>query len=413
MHRASFFFAAIALASGCYFSDAAEESGAADAAVRDVPSFDVPLDAGFDVSAFDAGPFECEGIRIGAEHALINDWNAIFPRIVALPRGEIGVFTLSSPGGIARTNYQRLSADLERIGESIVLINPMGDLGVPAAIGDTLYVSYGERGADDDSGGLLTPFNSDGSVAGPTAIVAEDEIIFLSPASTGLFWFSFARSPERHIRAAHIDTDGELLHDVVEIPSGRFFRGSRAVPVDGGNAHVLTYSRDTSDRGPEHNSGFVNKIRTDGTVGPERQLGDEVVISVTPVVIRNELVLVRHQVDALVIERVDIETLERIEEFRFDPITEQPLVAQLGGRLLVIHFQGETGQMHLDDFGRDFSGPTRLTIDLDGAAWQDGFVVESPATPTSSAAVVVTNLVQQETSNYPWLVRFVCDNTDG
>jgi hypothetical protein len=415
-----FFLGTAVLLSGCYLShDTAESGGAPDAAAPDVRGFDVPLiDATpLDVFAsdtpppFDAGPFECEGIRIGAEHALINDWNAIFPRIVALPRGEIGVFTHSAPGNIGRANYQRLNASLERIGESIVLIDPIGDLAVPAVIGDTVYVSYGERGAEQGSGSLLAPFASDGTVVGPGAPVVEDQLAFLSPASTALFWLWFEFSPTETIRAAHINTDGEVLHDVVEIPSGNLIRGTRAVPVDGGNAHVLAYSRNVRGGGfPQFSNGFVNMIRTDGTLGPERQLGEDLVISVTPVVIRNELILVRHQADALVIERANIDTLERIEEFRFDPISEQPLVAQLGGRLLVIHFEQETQQMHVDDFGRDFSGPRRLTIELEGPVYQDGFVVESPATPTSSAGVVVTNQVQREPRGYPWLVRLVCDN---
>ncbi|MFK7999347.1 MAG: hypothetical protein AB8H86_07105 [Polyangiales bacterium] len=398
MRQTHFLFGACILASGCALShQPVNDSGAAD--------------AGFDVPAFDAGPFRCDGVRVGAEHDLINEWNATGPSIVALPRGEVGVFTLSAPLSIARANYQRLNANLERIGESMVLLDPSGGHTVPAFVGDTMYVSHRERGSSAGDGSLLTPFTSEGAVAGPVTQVAEDEPPFLSPAAGGLFWFSLRFFPEETIRAAHISTDGELLHDVVEIPSGNLIRGTRAVPVHGGSAHVLTYSRNTVDRFPRVSVGFVNRIRTDGTFGPERQLGEDAVISVTPVVIRNELVLVRHQSDALVIERANIDTLERIEEFRFDPITDQPLVAQLGGRLLVIHFQAETSQMHVDDFGRDFSEPTRLSIELDGPAYQNGSVVESPATRSSSAGVVITNLLQPGTSVYPWLVRLVCENS--
>lgn len=411
------------LASGCYLSHGTGvDAGSSDAAVPDVPGFDVP---GFDVPAIDAGapdvvvfdaapdtpdagPVECEGVRVAAELRLTNDWAALSPRLVALPQGEVGVVTVSSDGSPTRVHYQRVSVNLDRVGPSIVLTDRSFSWGQPASLGGTLYVAHAIDSAGTSGRSSLVPFTLDGSPSGRPVTVAASHPSFMSPASSGLFWLRFRNGTPNTLQVSHVRTDGEPLHDAREIDMGRYGSGSAAVRLPGGEAHVLAYTREAS---PGVRDGFVNILRSDGTLGPERRLSDDGDTTVTPALVGGELILVRHNDDALILERTDIETLERSERISFAPISGRPLIAQLAGRLLVIHFQGAT--MHVDDFGRELNEPTRLSVSLPSSATGAANLVESVASSSSRPGVVIADHARSDGESFPWLIRLGCDVIDG
>lgn len=405
-----------ALASGCYLSHAPSGDDSSDAAVTDVrgvdvpgvdvPMFDVPpVDAPFDAGTdvIDAGPVECQGVRLDAELRLTLGPDSVSPRLVALPRGEVGVVSVSSNGSPTRLHYQRVDANLGDVGGSQVLTDRSFSWGQPTRVGDALYVAHAIDSAGTSGRSSIRAYGLEGSPAGRPVDIEASHPNFISPADSGLFWFSFRNGPQNTLQVAHVGANGDLLHEVREIDMGRYGSGSRAVQVPGGGAHILAYTREAS---PGVRDGFVNVLRSDGGLGPERRLSSDGDVTVAPVVIGGELVLVRHNDEALIIEPTDIETLERRDRVRFPPVSGRPLVAQLAGRLLVIHFQGAT--MYVDDFGREIDTPTRLTINVPDAVTGAVNLVESPASARTGPGVVIGD--QSRRDSVPWLVRLGCTN---
>ncbi|MCB9594321.1 MAG: hypothetical protein H6719_16440 [Sandaracinaceae bacterium] len=380
--------AALTLA-GCYRSHRVED--APDASPRDAGR---RLDGGFD-AGFDAGDLPCTGVRVAATVAIDDPGvSSVTPRLVAIPGGDVGLVHVSSDGSPTRVRFERLSPSLDRLASSTVATDSF-TWAEPAVVEGELWVAYGRAG---DEPSILQHVSRDGAPLAERVPVPLPHPSVLQPWREGLFWMAFDMRTDNSLVLAHLSPTAGLAHDRVVIDLGRYGSGHGAIPRPDGRSHVITYPREGP---PGVREGYVNALTGAGALGPERQVSDDGAELVLPVRVGDELVLVIHG-DALILERTDFETLERLDRATFPALPSRPFfVGSLAGRVLVGHVTD--GVLELDDFGEDLAGFERLTIrPPDRANGPSGSVLEVPG------AVFIAFGVVAGSRSYPFVARVEC-----
>jgi hypothetical protein len=355
-----------------------------------------PRDGGRDAGPpeIDAGPLVCNRLAIPPATSLRNGaQSAVTPRVVSLGRGETGVvYVMPSVGSPTRVVYERLSRSLDRLTGPVTVTDGSFTWAEPVVLGDEIAIAHGLAG---DRHSLLHHVDFGGIATRGTDRVAAHYPTILRASSSGIFWAAFPMETENALDVVHVGATGALLHPVRTIALGRYGSGHGAARV--GGSHVLGYPRE-GPRGVRN--GYVRAVNEAGDLGDERLLGDDGDNVVLPVVVGDELVLVRRNDDALVLERTDPETLERLERAEFPTTTLAPIAAAIGGRLLVVHVEG--GSLAVDHYREDLTEADRYTASLPAAFATGTSIAEVPG-----GAVVALGLSEGSTS-FPWILRIEC-----
>lgn len=374
------------LLSSCYLSH--ERPAAGDGGA--------PRDGGRDVGPpeIDAGPLVCNRLAIPPATSLRNgDQSAVTPRVVSLGRGETGVvYVMPSVGSPTRVVYERLSRTLDRVTGPVTVTDGSFTWAEPVVLGDEIAIAHGVAG-DGDS--LLHHVDFGGDETRRTDRVDAHYPTILRASASGIFWAAFPMEAENALDVVHVGATGELLHPVRTIALGRYGSGHGAARV--GGSHVLGYPRE-GPRGVRN--GYVRALSEAGDLGDERLLGDDGDNVVLPVVVGAELVIVRRNDDALVLERTDPETLARLDRHDFPTTTLAPIAAALGGRLIVVHV--ETGSLAIEHYAEDLAGSDRYTASLPAAFGSGMSIAEVPG------AVVVALGLSEGSTSFPWIIRIEC-----
>jgi hypothetical protein len=373
--------------SGCYASHERPSDGDAgtprDGGRRDAGSADD-----------DAGPLVCDRLAIAPATALRNgDTSAVTPRIVALDRGHTGVvYVLPGVGAPTRVVYERLSPSLDRLTGPVTVTDDSFTWAEPVVLGDELAIAHGLAG---ETNSVLHHLDFDGARIRARDRVAVHYPTILHESDAGIFWVAFRMDRENALDVAHVTTSGELLHPVHSIALGRYGSGHGAARVRG--SLVLTYPRE-GPRGVRN--GYVRAFDEAGELRDERLLGDDGDSVVLPVVLGDELVLVRRNDDALVLERTDPVTLERLDRREFPTTRLAPIAAALGDRLLVAHV--EDGSLVVHHYGADLADADRYETWVPAALGTGMSIAEVPG------AVVIALGLSEGPIAFPWIVRIEC-----
>lgn len=366
-------------------SDAAAARDATTDAARDPP--------------VDAGPIVCARARIAASVSLDDPMlSGLTPRVVPLPSGDTGVVYVSTDGDPTRVVWERVDASLARV-TGPVTVSTDGFTWAEAVVREgEIFLAWGLAG---DRSSVLQRIDENGRVLDAPRELPLYHPSVLRPSSTGLFWLAFAMRTDNALEMVHLALDGTRLHGVVTVDLGRYGSGHGAIPRGDGRSHVVTYPREGP---PGAREGYVNAITETGELGPERRLSEDGDHTVIPVEHGSSLVVVRVNDDALVLERTDPTTLERIDAVSFPSIGRGISPATLADRLVIGYAQ--SGTFLLDDLGPDLAAIERTTMTLPSPTTGSGQSVA-----TFPGALVFAITLVEGSRTYPWLARVECSTS--
>lgn len=386
LSAACLFFAA---SSGCYLShgrptgleDAGRDAPALDAAPRDAP---VPLDAPL---------ASCDRLVLSHTAALDGEARgAVTPRLVALPGGDVGVFSVRTDGAPTRVLFERRDNTLMRATGPVTLANDSFSWAEPLRAGEEMRVAF----ALGDGASAIQGSDRDGRPLARVIVRLEHPSIFL-PTSLGYFWAHFEMRADNALVLSSLDPSGAALHEPARIELGRYGSGHHAAVLADGSTVALGYS---SEGPPGSRHGYVRSFAPSGTLGPERRLSEGDITSVWPVRGRGEDVLLVWNGDALGLERLDPDTLEPRAMQILAPIDGPFVVGTLDRFLVVAAFRATL--LHVDVYDETlalaFSVEERMPASLG---------VGSSIATFPDALVIAAGLSDGVTT-YPWLARIEC-----
>ncbi|MBI5502371.1 MAG: hypothetical protein HY907_19155 [Deltaproteobacteria bacterium] len=377
----------------CYLSyrETSERDAGPDRADAPIDTADVS-----DGAPDDADPPACDALRVAGALALDDaPASSVTPRLVALPDHGVGVVTVSTDGDPTRVLYERLDPALGRTIGPVTVATDSFTWAEPALAGAGLLIAFGLAGDEDT---MLVPVTFDGAPAGTRFTVPLTHPSIFRPSRSGFFWLAFVMRTDNSFQLAHLAADGTLLHEPVVIDAGRYGSGHGAVARPDGASHVVTYPREGP---PGVRNGYVNALTESGVPGPERQLGEAGDGPVQPVRLGDALVLVRSGDDALILERTDFGTLERLDRVTYPPAPTRPIAGAVSDRLLIAYTI--PGTLRIDDYGTELVPVATLDVPLPASSLGPGWsVAEGPG------ALYLALSIVEGSRSYPWIVRVEC-----
>lgn len=357
-------------------------------------------DAGRDASMpeHDAGRLECTDLAI--RQLSLDDPDGlsnVTPRLAVLPRGEVAVvYVTPGAGDPTRLVYERIGPGLERITGPVEIATDGFTWAEPAVVDGRILVAYGLAG---DASSVLREITLEGASTRTARVPLYHPSILRAAEPGTLFWLAFAMRAENALEIAHVGVDGSLAHPAVTIPLGRYGSGHGAVAHPTRRSHVLTYP---AEGPPGVRAGHVNELAADGVLGVERELGDTASDALVPVVIDPLIVIVRHDDEQMMIERIDAETLERLDVVAFPPLSSRPLAAALRDRLLIAHVAASELEV-LEFTDHALVGPRIHSATLPASLGASSGSIVS----LGDAVVLALNLTSGSVT-FPHLVRIEC-----
>lgn len=373
---------------GCYLSHGRTIEG--EDAGRDAPARDAASDAPVPL---DVPLASCDRLVVSHTAALDGEARgAVTPRLVALPGGEVGVFSVRTDGEPTRVLFERRDARLSRVSGPVTLASDSFSWAEPLGAGDSIRVAF----ALGDGASAIETSDREGRSLGRVVVRLEHPSIFL-PTSAGYFWAQFEMRADNALVLSSLDPSGAALHAPARIELGRYGSGHHAAVLADGRTVVVGYPRE-GPPGVRH--GYVRTFATSGVLGPERQLSEDDITSVWPVRGRGEDLLLVWNGDALGLERLDPATLEPRETEIVPPIEGRFVVGTLDRFLVVASFRSTL--FHVDVYDETLS----LAFSFEESMPASLGVGSSIA--TLGDALVVAAGLSDGVTTYPWLARIAC-----
>lgn len=376
---------------GCYLShERPGAPGTADAGV-DAPRGDAPI---VDAPRPDAPVATCE--RLTVTHTLTLDHpdalGSVTPRIIGLDGGATGLVYVHSDGDPVRVIYERIGASLESVTGPVTVSRRSWTWAEITRANRDLYVAFGEV---SDARSVLVPITERGEASPPIASPAPHPSL-LVPGRGTMRWVSFDDEAWA-IVVSNVSLDGSPTWAPIRIPTGPYGSGFAMTPLPGGISGAwLGYPRD----GAGGRRGFLRIVGEDGTLGPERQLGDTEVRSVRLIDMGPELIVVSNG-EQLRLERVDLTTLDTIDVVTLPAVGATYVTGSVGDHVVIADLS--SAEMRALVLSRELRIEHELREPLP-ASTGPGVSVAS----VEDAMVVVSQRTNGPES-FPFLMRIACD----
>lgn len=277
----------------------------------------------------DAGDFVCELAIVDTGFVEDPVRSLVTPRLAVLPSGDVALVYVSTDGSPTRVWYARINPSNLRLREEPVTVaTDSFTWAEPVVVGDSVHVAYGLPGARS----AMRELSFEGTPRGPRREVELPHPDALLPAADGIFWQAFETVGDNNLQYARVSTNGELLAGPARVETGRYGSGHGMVARPDGQSVVVSYPREGP---PGIRDAWVSAFRADGTLEPERRLSEMGATGAYPVLQGDGLAVVRHDDDAMVLDRLDLASLALLETTTFDPLERLALPVVVRETLLV------------------------------------------------------------------------------